>query len=70
MDLIGRVREAVPRSVTFLQEVWAELKKVHWPGRKETYAATLVVLVIVSIVALFLGTVDFALFRAVQLILR
>jgi preprotein translocase subunit SecE len=70
MDLIGRVREAVPRSVTFLQEVWAELKKVHWPGRKETYAATLVVLVIVSIVALFLGTVDFALFKAVQLILH
>ena len=70
MDLIGRVREAVARSVTFLQEVWAELKKVHWPGRKETYAATLVVLVIVSIVALFLGTVDFALFRAVQLVLR
>jgi preprotein translocase subunit SecE len=64
------MREAGPRSVTFLQEVWAELKKVHWPGRKETYAATLVVLVIVSIVALFLGTVDFALFRAVQLILR
>lgn len=70
MDPIGRVREAVARSVTFLQEVWSELKKVHWPGRKETYAATLVVLVIVSIVALFLGTVDFALFRAVQLILR
>jgi preprotein translocase subunit SecE len=64
------MREAVPRSVTFLQEVWAELKKVHWPGRKETYAATLVVLVIVSIVALFLGTVDFALFKAVQLILH
>lgn len=70
MDFIGRVREAVPRSVTFLQEVWAELKKVHWPGRKETYAATLVVLVIVAIVALFLGTVDFVLFKAVQLILR
>ena len=70
MDLFGRMREAIPRSVTFLQEVWAELKKVHWPGRKETYAATLVVLVIVGIVALFLGTVDFALFKAVQLVLR
>ena len=44
-DQIGKVREAVPRSVTFLQEVWAELKKVHWPTRKETYAATVVVLV-------------------------
>ena len=64
------VREIIPRSVTFLQEVWAELKKVHWPTRKETYAATVVVLVLVGIVALYLGGVDFALSQIVQAILR
>jgi preprotein translocase subunit SecE len=64
------VRDLVPRSVTFVQEVWAELKKVHWPSRKETYAATAVVLVVIGIVALFLGTVDFALSQAIQVILR
>ncbi len=69
-DQITKVREFVPRSITFLQEVWAELKKVHWPARKETYAATAVVLVIVSIIALFLGTVDFALSQLVQIVLR
>jgi preprotein translocase subunit SecE len=69
-EQISRARDLVPRSVTFLQEVWAELKKVHWPARKETYAATAVVLVVVSIVAIFLGTVDFALSQIIQAILR
>jgi len=45
-------------SVIFLEEVRAELKKVHWPSRKETYAATGVVLVIVGVIALYLGAVD------------
>ena len=69
-EQISKVRDVVPRSVTFLQEVWAELKKVHWPSRKETYAATVVVLVVVGIVALFLGVVDFAISQIVQAILR
>ena len=69
-EQIGKVRDVVPRTVTFLQEVWAELKKVHWPSRKETYAATAVVIVVVGIVALFLGTVDFALSQIIQVILR
>ncbi len=69
-EQIRKVREAVPRSITFLQEVWAELKKVHWPTRKETYAATAVVLVVVGIIAIFLGTVDFALSQIVQVVLR
>ena len=69
-EQISKARDLVPRSVTFLQEVWAELKKVHWPSRKETYTATAVVLVVVSIVAMFLGTVDYALSQAIQAILR
>jgi preprotein translocase subunit SecE len=69
-EQISKARDIVPRSMTFLQEVWAELKKVHWPSRKETYAATAVVLVVVIIVALFLGTVDYALSNVIQAILR
>jgi len=69
-EQISKARDIVPRTVTFLQEVWAELKKVHWPSRKETYAATAVVLIVVSIVAIFLGTVDFALSQVMQVILR
>jgi preprotein translocase subunit SecE len=69
-EQVGKLRDIVPRSVTFLQEVWAEFKKVYWPTRKETYAATAVVLVIVGIVALFLGAVDFVLSQIVRSILR
>jgi preprotein translocase subunit SecE len=68
-EQIGKVREAVPRTVNFLNEVWAELKKVHWPTRKDTYAATVVVLVVTLIVAVFLGVVDFAVSHLVQAIL-
>ena len=68
-EQLGKVREAVPRTIGFLGEVWAELKKVHWPTRKETYAATLVVLVITVLVAVFLGVVDFAISHLVQAIL-
>ena len=45
------------------------MKKVHWPSRKETYAATLIVLVVTVIIATFLGIVDFAISHVVQAIL-
>jgi len=69
-EQLTKAREIVPRSVTFLQEVWAELKKVHWPSRTETYAATVVVVAVVAIVALFLGGVDLIVSQLIQLILR
>ncbi len=68
-EQVERARELVPRSVTFLQEVWAELKKVHWPGRKEVWAATVVVLAITLFVALFLGVVDYGVSNLVRLVL-
>ena len=64
-----KVRDSVPRATNFLSEVWAELRKVHWPTRKETYAATAVVIVITIIVAVFLGVVDFAVSHIVRVIL-
>jgi preprotein translocase subunit SecE len=39
-------------------EVASELRKVTWPGRKETYAATIVVIVTVIIVSLILSLFD------------
>jgi preprotein translocase subunit SecE len=69
-EQIARVRDFGPRSVTFLQEVWSELKKVHWPARRETYAATGVVIVIVALIGFYLGLVDFLLSQVVQVILR
>jgi preprotein translocase subunit SecE len=61
MNALDSLKQPVARSREFLEECWAELRKVHWPSRKETQAATLVVIIGVVIVALYLGVVDFVL---------
>jgi preprotein translocase subunit SecE len=68
-EQLDGLRQAGPRAATFLGEVWAELKKVHWPSRKETYTATIVVLVVTMIVAMYLGLVDFGLSYLVRVLL-
>jgi len=56
-------------TVQFLREVKTELKKVTWPSRKQTISSTGVVLVLVIIVAAFLGLVDMVLVRLVRLLI-
>ena len=53
----------------FIQEAWQELKKVYWPSRKETYAATGVVIIVVILVSIYLAGVDFVLTKAIQAML-
>jgi preprotein translocase subunit SecE len=67
-EWIQKVQDGVGHLVEFFKEAWQELKRVHWPSRKETYAATSVVLIVVLIIALFLALVDFGLTRAIQTI--
>ena len=56
--------------VQFVGEAWQELKKVTWPGRKETLGTTLVVLFLVVVIASFLGVVDMGLSTLVKKIMR
>ena len=67
---VAVVRRWYQVSEQFLREVRTELKKVTWPGRKETLASTGVVLIIVFFVAAYLGLVDLALSRLVGALLR
>ena len=60
--MIGKTNE-------FLTNVKSELKKVTWPTRKDTYASTMVVIMLVIISAIFLGGVDIILSRLIRLIL-
>ena len=53
----------------FLREVRAELKRVTWPTRKETIGSTSVVIILVVIVAVFLGLVDLGLHSLIRQIL-
>jgi preprotein translocase subunit SecE len=54
----------------FLQQVKAELQKVTWPTRKETYGSTVVVIVLVLMVAVYLWVVDSALSTLIQTLLN
>jgi len=54
----------------FWREFKTEMKKVTWPGRKETVSSTAVVIVTVLVIVLFLGLVDYALGRIVYTVLN
>ena len=50
----------------YFVEVEAEARKITRPPQKEAMAGTIGVLIIVDIVAVVLGTVDFGLSRIIQ----
>ena len=60
----------IDKSLQFLREVRVELKKVTWPSRKQTLGATAVVIILVMIISLFLGIVDFGLSNLIRVILQ
>ena len=63
------VQERVRQVTEFFKESWQELKKVHWPSRKETYTATVVVIIVVILVSVYLAAVDFVLTKAIQAVI-
>ena len=65
-EWIQKLQDGVRRTLAFFQEAWQELKKVHWPSRKETYAATAVVIVVVVLLSIYLALVDVALTKTIQ----
>jgi preprotein translocase subunit SecE len=56
----------ITKAFGFLAEVRAEVKRVTWPTRAEALGGTAVVVVVVLIMALFLGVVDAILSKIVQ----
>lgn len=47
----------------FFRETIGELRKVSWPTRREALSLTYVVVIVMVIMAIFLGGVDFVFFR-------
>jgi preprotein translocase subunit SecE len=62
-DLFKRVRN-------YLADVWAEMKKVSWVQRKELFTTTLVVIIFSTVLALFVGVVDFIFSRLLGIVLK
>ena len=62
----GSIFKFVNITIQFFRECKTELKKVKWPTRKELLAATAMVVVLVIIVSLYLGAIDFGLIKIVK----
>jgi preprotein translocase subunit SecE len=50
----------------FAGESWGELKKVEWPGRRQLFSASVVVLIAVAVVGAYLYVADQAFSRLVR----
>ena len=68
-DWMQKVQDGIRQLMTYFEESWRELKKVHWPSRKETYAATAMVILVVVFISIFLALVDFGLTTAIRAII-
>lgn len=68
-SLITKIKLLLETIKNFLLEAKVELKKVVWPTMKQTLASTSVVIIVVIVVSMFLGFVDFGLAKFVKLVL-
>ena len=66
---MNKAKIIADRIVRFLKEAKIELRKVTWPTPRQTLASTSVVIIVVIIVSIFLGIVDFGLAKAIRLVL-
>ena len=60
----------IEKTMQYLREVRAELRKVTWPSKKQTVGTTAVVIVLVMIISVFLGLVDMSLSGLIRLIFQ
>lgn len=54
----------------FVREVKAEFNKIVWPDRKVTVGLTGFVVLLVTVISIYLGTVDLLLGKLVTMVLR
>jgi preprotein translocase SecE subunit len=63
---MANLKSYIEQGTTFVQESWTELSKVHFPSPRETMQATLVVVGLTLVIALWLGMADMVATRAVR----
>jgi preprotein translocase subunit SecE len=63
---MGKIKSYLEQGISFVQESWTELSKVHFPSPRETVQATAAILVLTFVLALFLGLVDLGATRVVR----
>lgn len=64
-------RPTVIRSITdYFRDVRIEMSKVSWPSRRELRDSTMVVIIMVFVVAVFIGIVDRGLSLAFEALIK
>jgi preprotein translocase subunit SecE len=58
-DAARRLPAPVERAKTYLQEVRVELSRVEWPSRTELIRMSIVVIIVLLLLAVYLGTFDY-----------
>ena len=59
----------ITRTRNYVSEVQGEFNKITWPPQPEWVNGTVSVVVVVALIATFLGIVDFGLSRVMQMVL-
>ncbi len=54
----------------YFKETAAEMKQVSWPSQKQAFTATILVVVISTLVSIFLGVFDFAFGKGIDFIIN
>jgi preprotein translocase subunit SecE len=52
----------------FIKESVAELKKSTWLSKQEVFQSTILVIIVVALVSLYVGVIDFGLTRVLGLV--
>ncbi|HUY20419.1 MAG TPA: preprotein translocase subunit SecE [Candidatus Binataceae bacterium] len=66
---MAKLKNYLEQGVSFVKEAWTELAKVHYPSPKETLQATVVVVILTIVMAIWLGLIDLAATRVVRQLL-
>ena len=66
----GKEKEVLDKIKNFFNEVKIELKKVIFPSKDEVIDSTKVVVVLVLMIAIFLGGIDLLLTKLVAMVVR
>ncbi len=67
---MGNLKGYLEQSISFVQESWTELSKVHFPSPKETVQATAVVVALTVVMSVWLWVVDMGATWLVRSIIR
>ena len=66
---MDKLKSYLDQAVSFVREAYVELAKVHYPSPKETMQATVVVVALSFVMALWLGLIDIGATRAVRMLI-